>query len=291
MNTIFFQTASGSTVRPLVNVLPTDEVPPTYNKTTKFTKVFQSIVDAYGIACYREINPAPYTIITFPFLFAMMFGDLGHGSILVLAALFFIFKEDAIINRKIRDEIFNAFFGGRYIILLMGIFSLYTGAIYNDLFSKSANVFGSGWVNPYAIENLTKIHNHRASLQLDPATAFKHDEGPYKFGLDPVWNMAHNRLNFINSMKMKASIIIGISQMTLGIVLSFLNFKRKRSYADIFTTFFPQMIFLFAIFVYLCIQIFVKWIYFWVVPDEIFGRYYPGKKKPISKHNNEITIT
>ena len=30
---------------------------------------------------YGEINPAVFTIVTYPFLFGVMFGDVGHGAL------------------------------------------------------------------------------------------------------------------------------------------------------------------------------------------------------------------
>nr|GEV49764.1 V-type proton ATPase subunit a2-like [Tanacetum cinerariifolium] len=54
------------------------------------------IVDAYGVAKHQE---AVYTVVTFPFLFAVMFGDWGHGICLFLATLFLILREKTYSNR------------------------------------------------------------------------------------------------------------------------------------------------------------------------------------------------
>lgn len=51
---------SGSTVPSILNRMETIESPPTYNRTNKYTRGFQNIVDSYGIASYLEINPGLY---------------------------------------------------------------------------------------------------------------------------------------------------------------------------------------------------------------------------------------
>lgn len=79
---------SQAIMMPLLNRIQAfDEPPPTYFITNQFTSAFQMLTESYGVANYREMNPAPYTIVTIPFLFAVMFGDMGHGILLVLFAL------------------------------------------------------------------------------------------------------------------------------------------------------------------------------------------------------------
>ncbi|CEF59373.1 V-type ATPase, V0 complex, 116kDa subunit family and ATPase, V0 complex, subunit 116kDa, eukaryotic family-containing protein [Strongyloides ratti] len=267
-------------VLPIINVIDSIETPPTLTITNKFTNCFQGIVNSYGVPTYREINPSIFTIITFPFLFAIMFGDAGHGIILALFGFYLIYKEKIIEKIDELDEISSIFFGGRYIIFLMGLMSIYTGLIYNDAFAKSFNIFGSSWTIPYTENNINNWVNQSNKksfdLTLDPLYAYNDTQGPYIIGVDPIWNLARNKLTFLNSMKMKASILIGVTQMTFGIFLSFFNYWEKKSLIDILTNFIPQLFFLTSIFIYLCIQIIVKWIYYSVKPAEIFSLYYPG---------------
>lgn len=66
----------------------------------------------------------------------------------------------------------------------MGIFSMYTGLIYNDIFSKSLNLFGSHWHTNY---NESTIMSNK-DLQINPSSD-GYDQNPYPVGLDPVWQV------------------------------------------------------------------------------------------------------
>ncbi|GCC35740.1 hypothetical protein chiPu_0014228 [Chiloscyllium punctatum] len=253
---------SSATVPSFVNRIPTTDTPPSLLRTNKFTSGFQNIVDAYGVGSYREVNPGPYTIVTFPFLFAVMFGDFGHGLIMSVFALWMVLSENNPKLKRTRNEIWNTFFDGRYIILMMGIFSLYTGLIYNDCFSKSLNIFGSGWsVKSMYNNNIWKDDDLRYNqyLTLDPNVTgvFK---GPYPFGIDPIWNLASNRLSFLNSFKMKMSVILGIIHMTFGVILGVFNHLHFKKKFNIYLVFIPELLFMMCLFGYLVFMIIYKWL-------------------------------
>lgn len=67
VHVVWLQKMSGSTVPSIVQMMQTKKKPPTYFHTNKFTNGFQGIVDAYGIASYREVNPGkcfyPVTLV------------------------------------------------------------------------------------------------------------------------------------------------------------------------------------------------------------------------------------
>jgi V-type H+-transporting ATPase subunit a len=76
----------------------------------------------------------------------------------------------------------------------MGLFSLYTGLIYNDIFSKTLHLWHSGWDFPQSDGVVEGIPNGRT----------------YPFGLDPGWHDTDNGLVFTNSYKMKMSVVLGV---------------------------------------------------------------------------------
>lgn len=157
--------------------------------------------------------------------------------------------------KKSTNEIWNIFFGGRYIIFLMGIFSMYTGFTYNDIFSKSMNIFGSKWKINY---NTSTVMENKL-LQLNPASDDLTTD-IYEWGLDPIWQLGANKIIFLNSYKMKLSIIFGVVHMIFGVCMSTINHNFFRRRVSIILEFLPQIIFLVLLFAYMVFMMFFKWI-------------------------------
>ncbi|KAK7838574.1 V-type proton ATPase subunit a1 [Quercus suber] len=238
---------SSSQVGIIFHTMDAVESPPTYFRTNKFTNAFQEIVDAYGVAGYREANPAVYTVITFPFLFAVMFGDWGHGICLLLGALVLLARESKLSTQKL-GSFMEMLFGGRYVLLLMSLFSIYCGLIYNEFFSVPYHIFGG---SAYKCRDTTCKDAYTVGL-------VKYQDA-YPFGVDPSWRGSRSELPFLNSLKMKMSILLGVVQMNLGIILSYFNARFFRSSLDIRYQFVPQVIFLNSLFGYLSLLIIIKW--------------------------------
>ena len=152
--------------------MSTTRTKPTYQKTNDFTAAFQDIVDMYGIARYQEVNPGVFTIITFPFLFGVMFGDVGHGGVLLLISLGVIGCWKYM--RQPSDTMQSAF-DVKWLLLLMSLFSVFCGFMYNEFFALPMGIFPSNWAYPEEISEGTYAY------QVD-------DQYAYPFGVDPVSN-------------------------------------------------------------------------------------------------------
>lgn len=226
---------------------PPSKMPPTYIRRNEFTSVFQDLVDTYGMPRYGEANPMLFTIVTFPFLFGVMYGDIGHGSLLLLAGLFCVWKSDELKHSA------PSIFAARYILVMMGFFAVYVGFIYNDLFSIGLDLFGTRWVPG---------HHEGAAVTFEPVYDVRNEggPGPYPFGIDPVWHGANNELIFMNSLKMKLSVILGVSQMIVGLLLRFSNAIYEKNLVDFSCECIPMMVFMLCFFGFMDYMILYKWV-------------------------------
>ena len=231
--------------------------PPTHFETNAFTYAYQEFVNTYGVPRYREANPALFTAATFPFLFGVMYGDIGHGTCLFLAGLFLMYSYNA--DSKY-DEMMGGVYSARYMITAMGFFGIYAGFIYNDFFSLGLNLFTSRYEYPNQDEGAEAVESGaQAVLTADYGSS----EAIYPVGMDPAWHVSSNELLFFNSFKMKLSVVLGIIQMFGGTCLKGMNAIYFGERLDFFFEFLPMVAFAGSLFVYMIILIVMKWSINW----------------------------
>jgi vacuolar-type H+-ATPase subunit I/STV1 len=98
---------------------------PTIMKNPWFIRPFELITKMYGIPSYSEIDPTPFLAFTFPFIFGLMFGDIGHGFCLMIAGII-----GGIIFRKKNIGKFS------WIVFYCGIGAALGGLFYGEFFGN-----------------------------------------------------------------------------------------------------------------------------------------------------------
>jgi V-type H+-transporting ATPase subunit a len=219
--------------------------PPTYIRTNEYTQAFQEVVDTYGIPKYQEANPALLATVSFPFIFGMMYGDIGHGSLLLMFGIYLCRNAESL---KFTQPVL---YMARFMILSLGIFALYAGFMYNDFFSIGLQLFESGFVDEDGDGVFTPTYDVTNSG----------GPGPYPFGLDWAWVGASNELLFVNSMKMKLSVLFGVLQMFVGVLLRWSNAFYRKNMVDFVFECIPMMVFLLCFFGWMDAMILYKWVY------------------------------
>jgi len=151
--------------------------------------------------------------------------------------------------KKPMNDIMDMMVSARYLLVLMALFSLYTGLLYNDCFSISLPLFKTAY---YAEDDHGKC---RPGVE-----CMKSSNYTYPFGLDPIWRQSQDELYVSNSFKMKMSIVFGVTQMLLGTFISLGNYIHFGLKLNIIFDFIPQVLFMLCTFGYLVLLIFLKWL-------------------------------
>ena len=114
-------------------------------------------------------------------------------------------KKSSKNNNSAKNYNIELLFKLRYMFLLIGFYSVYSGFIYNDFISIMPDFF-------------TTCYRYIENGQYQRTS-----NCTYIFGFDWVWSDSKNQIDFFNSFKMKFAVILGVLHMSLGICLKGAN--------------------------------------------------------------------
>ena len=143
-------------------------VAPTRYNNPKIFKPFELLIDMFGTPNYREIDPTPFAAILYVLMFGAMFGDVGHGFVIMSLAAIGVFMKR-----------FKSLRAGATILLWLGFSATVFGVLYGEIFGIA---FHPVWMSP--------IHNMMTILGL-------------AVGFGAFLILAALILNVINSYRLK----------------------------------------------------------------------------------------
>jgi V/A-type H+-transporting ATPase subunit I len=114
------------------------ETPPTMLSNPAMMKPFEKLVKSYGLPSYYEIDPTWILFATFPLIFGIMYGDVGHGIALFLLSF----------GLLLSGKMFKSVAGFKEyapILLSCSIFSIFFGFLYGEVFGLKITPL---WLDP-----------------------------------------------------------------------------------------------------------------------------------------------
>ena len=81
-------------------------------------------------------------MVSFPFLFGVMFGDIMHGALLTIFGIYLLCAKAE------KGSLAHQMAPVKYLFTMMGIFSFYCGLIYNDFTSLPIMIADTCWDEP-----------------------------------------------------------------------------------------------------------------------------------------------
>jgi V/A-type H+/Na+-transporting ATPase subunit I len=114
------------------NPLPEERsLVPSVMRHSKLLRPFSTLVTQYGVPRYGEVNPTHLFALTYILMFGMMFGDVGHGAVILTTAL--------LLQRKLGS--FTAFG------IAAGLSSILFGFLYGSIFGFE-HILHAVWIAP-----------------------------------------------------------------------------------------------------------------------------------------------
>ena len=107
---------------------------PTLLQNNPIFRAFQDIVSMYSLPSYGEIDPSPIVAISFILFFGFMFGDIGHGLMIFLGAMFMV--KRGIMKRSFGQVIKSA-----------AVSSMVFGVLYGSIFGME-DIIPALWLSP-----------------------------------------------------------------------------------------------------------------------------------------------
>ena len=243
-------------IEPIMRKIPDHKVPknmtrPTFFKMNDQCTPAQEAVEPLGTPNYKEINPALFTIVTFPYLYAVMFADFGHGMIVFIAGIAVCLFSN---KMKAAGGVLHTVATYRYLLLMIGFFSFYNGLVYNDFFARKIPFFESCydavWDAPGSVIGDAPLQKHFV----------KKPDCTYIFGIDWAWALSPTtETMFTNSYKMKFSVIIAVLHMSFGICQKGWNAIADRNWIDLLCEVVPMFLMYAGLFGYMVLLVIVKW--------------------------------